>query len=96
MVVRAIVRDPDTHAGRWRFDGTTIFIDEPHRDCQCRGEAIRLSYQKLGPTHDEIDAALTFVFPGVREPAVAIEYIGLMVHCACGIHRSDVCFRSGF
>jgi hypothetical protein len=87
MVPRAIVREADDFAGRWRFDGTTIFIDELHRDYRRNGEAIRLPYQKLGLSHEEIDAALAFVFPDVQSPSMSIQFVGLTVDCACGIHR---------
>ena len=96
MAVRAIVRDADQFNGRWRFDGTTIFIDELHRDYHRAGEAIRLPYQKLGLSHEEIDVALRFEFPDVVPPMVGIEFAGFTVHCACGVVRQTTAAAPNF
>ena len=90
MVKRSIVRDIDVLTPGWRIEGTLIFVDQIHRDFRVRGEAVRPRYRQLGLTDEEIDAALAFRFPEVKEAQVEVELAAVRIQCVCGERRRTV------
>ena len=88
MTNRHIVRDPAIAAGRWRFENTSIFIDDMTRDFARDPETMRAAYQLQGLSLAELDAALAFDFPVVRDVQIHVRYIDVEIDCVCGIHRS--------
>ena len=88
MQARPIVRDPDVYEGRWRIADTLVFVSDIQADHRRSGDAIRPPYHALGISDAEIEAALAFTFPPVLEaPSIEVRYIGLTVHCVCGVKR---------
>ena len=84
MTMRPIVRDPNILSGRWRIDGTEIAIAAIRQDCALGMEDIKRQYRSAHLTDEEIQAALVFEFPAVREPDIEIHLSSLTVHCECG------------
>ena len=84
MLQRSIVHEPTILSGRWRIAGTQIAIAEiclDHRDAQpLDGEP----YQYRGLSSAEIQAALDFDFPAIRENQTSMLLAMLTVHCECG------------
>ena len=84
MAQRLIVHDPDILSGRWHIAGTQIAIAEiclDHRDTQPRdGEP----YEYRGLSSEEIQSALEFNFPAVRETHTSMLLAMLTIHCECG------------
>lgn len=84
MKVRAIVRDDEILSGRWRIDGTMIPVAEIRRHVD--------AYPALSPeahvfptvSIEEVDAALAFAFPAIREPNVQSMYGTIVISCVCG------------
>ena len=81
--MRPIVRDPGVLSGRWRIDDTEIAIAGIRQDYALGMEDIKRQYQSAHLTDEEIQAALAFEFPAVREPDVEIHLSSMTVHCEC-------------
>lgn len=84
MTARDIVRDPNILSGRWRFDGTSIAIADVLNDHGADLEDAETKYRFAGLNDEDIQAAMTFVFPDVRTTQVNLEYAAVVVSCACG------------
>lgn len=84
MTMRPIVRDPNILSGRWRIDGTEIAIAAIRQIYAHGMDDIKRQYRSAHLTDEEIQAALAFEFPAVREPDVEIHLSSLTVHCECG------------
>ena len=84
MTMRPIVRDPNILVGWWRIDGTEIAIAAIRPDYAQGMDDIKRQYRFAHLTDEEIQAALVFEFPAVREPDVKIHLSSLTVHCECG------------
>ena len=84
MTMRPIVRDSNMLSGRWRIDGTEIAIAAIGQDYAQGMEELKRQYRSAHLTDEEIQAALAFEFPAVREPDVEIPLSPLTVHCECG------------
>ena len=84
LMHRLIVHDPDILSGRWHVAGTQIAIADiclDHRDAQpVDGEP----YQYRDLTSAEIQHALDWEFPAVRETHTSMLLAMLTVHCECG------------
>jgi uncharacterized protein (DUF433 family) len=87
MIFRSIVRDDDILDGEWRFDGTLIAIRNLRRDIERGGMRAYDAYRSMGLSDDEIQAALTFAFPVIEQPAVEASFVAIAIRCACGVHR---------
>jgi uncharacterized protein (DUF433 family) len=87
MIFRSIVRDDDILDGEWRFDGTLIAIRNLRRDIERGGMRAYDAYRSMGLSDDEIQAALTFAFPVIEQPAVEAPFMAIAIRCACGVHR---------
>jgi uncharacterized protein (DUF433 family) len=81
---RNIVRDNNVLSGRWRFEGTTIPIAAIRSDYQFGRRETKKQYAFMDLTDEEIDAALAFEFPLIRELQTVVEYASLTVNCVCG------------
>ena len=84
MTPRPIVRDPAIFKGRWRIEGTLLFVADIRRDHYANEAGVREAYLKAGLTAEELDAVLTFEFPAIRDVRVEPEFVAAMVHCECG------------
>lgn len=84
MTPRPIVRDPSIFKGRWRIEGTLLFVADIRRDHLANEAGVREAYRKAGLTAEELDAVLAFNFPAIREVRVEPEFVAAMVHCECG------------
>lgn len=84
MTARDIIRDPNVLSGRWRFDGTSIAVADVRTDADGNLDRANEKYRYAGLTDEEIQAAMTFVFPDVRVTEVNLEYAAVVVSCACG------------
>ena len=87
MAEREIVRDPDVCDGRWRIDGTLIFVADVQRDFSKQRDAMRAPYKSMGLSDPEIDSALAFAFPAVVERELQVEAAGIRTRCECGEWR---------
>jgi hypothetical protein len=72
MTGRAIVRAPDGQAITWVIDGTLIRVADLKRDYQSAGSQVFPVYRAMGLTDSEINAALTFHFPPVRDTTLDV------------------------
>lgn len=84
MTRRAIIRHPRLLSGRWHFEGTTIPIATLLADFQYGKEEALEQYQFMELTAEEIEAAIAFAFPAVREASVGVHYAALVLSCECG------------
>ena len=84
MTAREIVRDPNVLSGRWRFEGTSVAVADVLTDAGASREHAEKKYRYAGLSDEEIQAAMTFVFPDVRTTEVNLEYAAVVVNCACG------------
>lgn len=84
MSSRPIVRDPDKLSGRWHFEGTTIPIATLVADYQYGRDEELEQYRFMQLTSEEIDAALAFDFPTVRDATIQVQYAALVLGCECG------------
>jgi len=85
--MREIVRDPDIFDGRWRIDGTLVFVADLQRDFLLKQNEIRDPYKGMGLTDDEINAALIFMFPAVVKRELDVTVAGIKARCECGERR---------
>jgi uncharacterized protein (DUF433 family) len=81
---RPIVRDPLILGGRWRLDGTTFAIAEIKADHAARPPEGDALYHYEDVTATELEAALAFAFPVVRETQVSVLFGSITVACECG------------
>jgi len=88
MIPRQIVRHPDVAFGRWRFENTSIFIDDLRTDSQLDEPAAHVAYSALGLSDAEFAAALAFDFPEIAKSGDHFQSPHLLVHCTCGIVRT--------
>lgn len=84
MTARAIVRDPEVLDGRWRFAGTSISIAAIRADYLATQEELGDQYRFAGLTDEDIQAALAFDFPEIRDVQIQMEYAAITVSCSCG------------
>ena len=84
MPPRPIVRDPSIFKGKWRIEGTLMFVADIRRDHYANEEGVREAYRNAGLTAEELDAVLSFEFPPVRDASVQPEFVAALVHCVCG------------
>ena len=84
MSAREIIRDPNVLSGRWRFEGTSIAVADVRTDADASLDRATQKYRYAGLTDEEIQAAMTFVFPDVRTTEINLEYAAVVVNCACG------------
>lgn len=82
--MRPIVRTLDTLSGRWRIDGTQIAIAAIRQDHRLGMSDIGQQYRDANLTEEEIEAALAFEFPAIRETEVEHYLSSIIVHCECG------------
>lgn len=90
MTARAIVRDPEILGGRWRFEGTSIAIASIRADFLATRAELDEQYYFAGLTDEDIEAALAFDFPEIRDVRIQMEYAAVTVSCTCGedIHHA--------
>lgn len=81
---RAIVRDDHILSGRWRFEGTTIPVAAIRSDFHYGRKETKAQYKFMDLTDQEIDAALAFVFPEVRDHGLTVQYASMQIECVCG------------
>ena len=86
MTARAIVRDPELLDGRWHFEGTSAAVADVVTDYAASATSLPETYRFAGLTDEEVQAALTFEFPEVKDLSVTLEYGSVEVHCVCGEH----------
>jgi uncharacterized protein (DUF433 family) len=84
MTSRPIVRTPEVLSGRWRIDGTDIAVAAIREDIGLGLKELTRLYQDANLTNEEIQAALGFRFPPVRDVIVEHFLTSLTVHCECG------------
>jgi uncharacterized protein (DUF433 family) len=89
MSSRTIVRDPSILDGRWHFDGTTIAVATVRLDHANGGAERDGSYRFMDLTDDEIENALAFDFPSIRESSMDTLYASVVMHCECGEDTSQ-------
>ena len=82
MPARRIVRDPTILSGRWRFEGTMIPIANVRNDFYLGHDGPLETYRFAGLSAEDIAAALSFMFPPLREPTVELTPFSVAVHCA--------------
>lgn len=87
MPIREIVRDPGVCDGRWRIDGTLIFVADLQRDYRRQQNGMRAPYKGMGLSDGEIDTALAFAFPAVVARELRLETAGIKTRCECGEWR---------
>lgn len=86
MTARAIVRHPEILGGRWHFESTSIAVADVVLDYEAGRSGALESYRFAGLSDEEIEAALAFEFPAVRDVDVSLEYGSVRVECVCGEH----------
>ena len=83
MSIRPIIRDPLILDGRWHLEGTKIAVAAIQRDARLGRKELQ-QYALAGLTEAEIESALSFQFPVVRDLSAAVEFASLTVACVCG------------
>ena len=84
MTARTIVSNPDILGGRWHFEGTSIPVAAVRTDYAQGGADLTSSYHFMDLTNDEIQNALAFNFPAIRESLMETLYASVLMHCECG------------
>jgi hypothetical protein len=70
--------------GRWRFEGTEVAIADIRRDFEIGDGPLMEPYRRRGISEDDIQAALSFDFPAIRNGRVEVDQSFITVHCVCG------------
>jgi hypothetical protein len=60
------------------------------RDLRRNPEGARTAYRELGLSEAELDAAMAFSFPAVREVGAIVQGVTVEIHCVCGERRIAV------
>ena len=84
MSSRAIVRDPEVLSGRWRLAGTMVPIADIRRQAGIGQEKLKVRFDAIDLTGEEIEAVMAFEFPVLRDPAVSVHTSTMTIYCPCG------------
>jgi uncharacterized protein (DUF433 family) len=84
MLQRSIIHDPTILSGRWHIAGTQIAVAEVCLDYRDTQPVDSNPYHYNGLTRAEIQSALDFSFPAIRETHTSMVLAMLTIHCECG------------
>ena len=84
MTPRAIVRDPEVLSGRWRLAGTLVPIADIRRQASIGEEKLKVRFEAIELSSEEIALVMAFEFPVLRDPAVSVHTTTMTIYCPCG------------